>query len=357
MAIAAKVLLPLAWVYAAAMQVRNRLFDRGILRSQTYPVPVVGVGNLAVGGTGKTPHAEYLLRLLQRRFRTAVLSRGYGRRGKDFRLVTADTPAELGGDEPCQMSRKFPDVTVAVCARRRTGMARLLALPSPPQVVVLDDNYQHRYVKASLQILLTRFDRLYVDDAVLPAGRLREGKSGARRADVVIVTKCPPKLSRDEADAVRRRLALRPRQTLYFTTLRYASPYLMEDPAQRLQEPPLDVLLIAGIAQPEPLRDHWTAAGCRVRLLRFPDHHSFTRADVARMNEAFDALPVGRSIVLTTEKDVPRLRSVAPQLISPLRHRLYVQPVEVKFLFGGDDLFDRQVMAFATGGETGDKEL
>lgn len=355
MAIAGKVLLPLAWVYGAVMQVRNWLFDLRLLPSVAYPVSVLGVGNLAVGGTGKTPHTEYLLRLFLQRFRTAVLSRGYGRRGKGFRLVDADTPAVLGGDEPCQMSRKFPQVIVAVCANRRAGMARLLALPSPPQVVVLDDNYQHRYVRAGLQILLTRYDRLYTADYVLPAGRLREGKHGARRADVVIVTNCPPKLSADEADDVSKRLHLQPCQHLFFTTVRYATPYLMDDPAQHLAEPPLDVLLVAGIAQPEPLRAHWTAAGCRVHLLRFPDHHSFSSADVHRMNEAFDALPVGRSIVVTTEKDVPRLRSVDSQLVSPLRHRLYVQPVEIKFLFGGSDVFDRQVMDYAASGSRGNK--
>lgn len=343
-----KALLPLAWLYALVMQVRNWLFDIGLLRSQPYSVPIIGVGNLAVGGTGKTPHTEYIVRLLHQRFRTATLSRGYGRKSKGFMLLDEHTSAQDGGDEPCQMRRKFPDITVCVCEKRTVGMQRLLSLLPPPQVVLLDDNYQHRYVKAGLQILLTDYKRLYVDDSVLPAGCLREGSRGARRADVVIVTKCPSDLSEDKAEEIAQRLKLQPRQPLYFTTLRYGTPYLFGSPTQGLDTPPLDMVMVAGIAHPEPLRDYWTAKGCNVNLIRFPDHHTFTAQDAKRLNAAFDKLPVGQSILLTTEKDAERIQHIAPALAQSLLNRLYVQPIEVQFLFNKGEEFDRSIYNFVT---------
>lgn len=343
-----KVLLPLAWLYGLVMYVRNKLFDWGLLRSQAYDVAVIGVGNLAVGGTGKTPHTEYLLRLLHSRFRTATLSRGYGRKTKGFLLLDEHTTAADGGDEPCQMRRKFPDVSVSVCEKRTVGMDALLSLPQRPEAVVLDDNYQHRYVKAGLQILLTDYHRLYSQDSVMPAGRLRECRRGARRADIIIVTKCPATLSHDEADYIKKQLRPRPHQQLFFTTLSYGTPYRLQDATQALPEPPLDMVMIAGIAHPEPLRDYWAAQGTSVRLLRFPDHHTFTPAEARAMNEAFDKLPAGRSIVLTTEKDAERLRQTASLLTPPLLRRLYVQPVEVSFLFGGAEVFDACVLDFVS---------
>ena len=195
-----RLLLPLSWIYAAIMGIRNMLFDKGVLKQTACGVPSICVGNLAVGGTGKTPHTEYLLRLLAAQgLRTAMLSRGYGRRTKGFIEATAASTGAEVGDEPLQVKQKFPDTRVAVCESRVEGCKKLLQTPAgtEPQAIVLDDAYQHRYIKAGLYLLLTDFSRLFTRDCVLPAGRLRENRSGARRADAVVVTKCPELLGEE----------------------------------------------------------------------------------------------------------------------------------------------------------------
>ncbi|MBR1733450.1 MAG: tetraacyldisaccharide 4'-kinase, partial [Alloprevotella sp.] len=196
-------LLPLSWVYGAVMEVRNRLFERHLLPSVAFPVPVIAVGNLAVGGSGKTPHTELLLRLLAGH-RVAVLSRGYGRATRGFRLVSTTDSAQDTGDEPLQMKRKFPAATVAVDGNRRRGIARLLESDPALEFILLDDAFQHRYVRPAISILLTDYSRRYTGDRILPAGRLRERAQGAARADIIIVTKCPPTLTPEEAAALRK---------------------------------------------------------------------------------------------------------------------------------------------------------
>lgn len=341
-------LRPIAWLYAAAMQVRNALFDCGLLASRSYPLPVVGVGNLAVGGTGKTPHTEYLVRLLRDRLHVAVLSRGYGRRTKGFRLADDGTTAAGIGDEPAQIHRKFPDVTVCVDERRCHGIDRLRGLLREPFCVLLDDAFQHRHVRPGLQILLTDYSRPYTRDHVMPEGRLRERAAGARRADIIVVTKCPPDLARDEAESLRHELCPTERQRVFFSCMAYGAPrpVFPEAPAEMPRTP--EMLVVTGIARPAPLLRHLGKGGARLRHMAFADHHSFGRADIDRINAYFDTAPDTQPVGLTTEKDAERLRGAA-QLLSPAAHHgLYAVPIEVRFLFGGAADFDRTILDFCT---------
>lgn len=327
-------LRPFSLLYGGVMAVRNRLFDLGVLHEARFPLPIIAVGNLSVGGTGKTPHVEYLLRLLSPHWQTAVLSRGYGRSTSGFRWVRAASLPHEVGDEPCQMKRKFPEATVVVDADRREGIRRLLQ--SDTEVVIMDDAYQHRYVKPGLLLLLTDYRRLYCDDHVLPEGRLREFPSGSRRADCILVTKCPPDLTEADCAALRRRLSPTEDQSLFFTTLRYGELQPLFEDIERPQGK--KVLVISGIAHPEALLEH-VGGTCEVRSLRFPDHHVFTRSDVQRMNAAF----AGCDFAVTTEKDAVRLAPLREHFSSTLRAALYVQPVEATFLHESAPTFQTKI--------------
>ncbi len=312
------------------MAVRNRLFDKGVLRSTAFPLPVISVGNLAVGGTGKTPHTEYLLRLLSREgYRCGMLSRGYGRTTKGFREVAGGQPSETG-DEPFQVQQKFPEVRVCVCENRPEGISKMLATGKRPEVIVLDDAYQHRYVTPSLSILLTDFARPYSRDYVMPAGRLRESRSGARRADIIIVTKCPPTLSEEERQNLHDELHPENRQHVFFTRMRYAAlrPLFPEaaDLCATFAEGERKTLLLCGIANPRPLAEHIATKYGKPDVESFADHHSFTDAELRRTAERAEHYEA----VITTEKDAVRL--AAKHIPDALRRRLLVQPIEPEFL-------------------------
>ena len=348
-------LLPLAWLYDAVTRLRNALFDCGVLPQQRFGVPVIAVGNLAVGGTGKTPHTEYLLRLLagEGRREVAVLSRGYGRRTTGFRLAAPGVTASDVGDEPLQMWQKFPQTTVAVDADRRHGIRCLLGLPgvSANPIVVLDDAFQHRYVKAGLYILLTDYSRRYSRDYILPAGRLRESRRGARRARIIVVTKCPRRLGYGERQAIRRELCPQPDQLVVFSSFGYGRLFpLFAKPAagEENVSGPRQALVISGIARPGPLHEHLAGQGYGVHPLVFPDHHAFGCADVERMNAAFAKLPAG-SVAVTTEKDAVRLKLHENRLSAALKEALLVQPVEACFDDPEEEhLFHQKILSYVT---------
>ena len=331
-------------MYNLIMSIRNFLFDNGWgLKQQAFDVPLIAVGNLSMGGTGKTPHTEYLVKLLQQAGKdVAVLSRGYGRATKGYRLATETSSASDIGDEPRQIKQKFPECTVAVCEKRVVGMQHLIAEreeagKTPDNwVVVLDDAFQHRYVKPGLNILLTDYARPYYADRVLPWGRLRESAVGAQRADIIVVTKCPKHLSSLAAEQIRMKLTPLPTQEVFFTNFDYANPYS----ASNHQETglPLSALVLTGIAKPQPLYAYLEAHGVEIKPLAFPDHHAFTPSDVERINAAFETLPEG-SKVITTEKDAVRLQQL-PTLSEAVKQHLLVQPIEVKFLFGQTEKFN-----------------
>lgn len=312
---------------------RGKLFDWHLLPSRSYELPVICVGNLAVGGTGKTPHVEYILRLLHAEgYRVAMLSRGYGRRTKGFVLATPERTAADIGDEPYQMLRNCPFATIAVCERRTVGMERLLSLPVRPDVVVLDDAYQHRYVKAGLNILLSDSQRLYIHDHLLPWGRLREPASAARRADIVIATKCER--------GGRVSLPLEPEQLYFHSYIVYGKPYHFASDGQPNSQMNGDtgedfptgtpVLLLSGIANPASLMQHLEEMGAReIRTAVFPDHHAFTAGDVLYINKEWEKMGSG-AVAITTQKDAARLVAVSHLLSASLRSHLLVQPISVE---------------------------
>ncbi|TPG63759.1 tetraacyldisaccharide 4'-kinase [Hymenobacter nivis] len=305
-------LLPFSWLYAGVLAVRNWLYDRGWKPSVAFAVPLVGVGNLRVGGTGKTPHVEWLLNeLLRQGHRPAVLSRGYGRRTRGPRLATASDSAATVGDEPWQYFEQFGPrgVAVAVAEARRLGVELLLHAHPEITVVVLDDAYQHRAVRPALNVLLTEWARPFYADRVLPAGRLRESRAGARRADIIIATKCPPGAPAAARAAVAQRIDryARPGAPVLFSSYEYGPPQALAA-ATSLPAPGGPALLLTGIAQPGPLRQHLESLGYEIAFhADFPDHHAFAPADLATLRAHWrPGWPI-----FTTTKDAARLADPA----------------------------------------------
>ena len=343
-----KWLLPLSWAYGLAVGFRNMLFDTGILKSRAFAVPVIAVGNLTVGGTGKTPHVEYLIELLQEKRKVAVLSRGYKRRTKGFVMAGENTTAQDIGDEPYQMMRKYPEATVAVDKKRVRGIETLTDSDKTLDVVLLDDAFQHRYVKPGINILLVDYHRLIIYDKLLPAGRLREPQKGKNRADIVIVTKCPKDLKPMEFRVITKAMALFPYQQLYFSTLDYGQPKpLFDDHADTLTMEQLGdrhVLLLTGIASPRQMEEDLRPLTAALAPLSFADHHRFTPKDAVRINEAFAALPAPKCIV-TTEKDATRLADVEG-LSNEVKACLYVLPVKVSIMLDQEDKFNENILGY-----------
>jgi tetraacyldisaccharide 4'-kinase len=305
-------LAPLSLIYGFITRLRNLLFDCGILPSEEYQVPVISIGNLAAGGTGKTPHTEYLVRLLKHKYKVGVLSRGYKRRTKGFLLAGDNDSATTLGDEPYQMKRKFPDILVAVDSNRRRGIRNLLALPGDrrPDVVLLDDAFQHRYVRPSFSIVLTDYNRLCYKDKLMPWGFLRESKRSLRRANMIIVSKCEEGLRPIDFRIIENEMQLLPYQRLYFTRITYGEtkPVFPAhiDPAtagNHLNE----VLLLAGIASPAPFVREAERRFGEVTPLLFPDHHTFDKHDIRKIRETFARMDSPDKFILVTEKDAARL--------------------------------------------------
>ena len=351
-------LLPLSWLYGLGVRFRNFLFDVGIRKSHAFTVPIISVGNITVGGTGKTPHVEYLVKLLQAQGRVAVLSRGYKRKSRGFVLADASSTVRDIGDEPCQMKRKFPNAVVAVDAKRVRGIEQLTADDPEIDVILLDDAFQHRQVKPGINILLVDYHRLVVYDKLLPAGRLREPLRGKNRADIVIVTKCPKMLTPIEYRVLTKAMDVYPYQHLFFTTIRYESlHHLFEERTRELTDIRADehVLLLTGIASPRQLEEDLKALLVdqsstpntptpQLTPLIFPDHHAFRRKDVERINRSFAALPSPKCII-TTEKDAVRLFAVEG-LSEEVRQHLYVLPVGIEFMLNQEEKFNENIIGY-----------
>ena len=326
-------LLPLAWLYAGVMRVRNWLYASGIKNSEQFSVPVLNVGNLRVGGTGKTPHVAWLTSQLRRHGQhPAILSRGYGRQTSGYRLATPLDTAQTIGDEPRQYAQLFAgQVPVAVSEDRCAGIRQLLALPQPPTIVVLDDAYQHRRVRPTFNLLLTEQQRPFYQDYVLPAGRLRENRAGARRADVVVVTKCDPHLSPDQQQAIVRavRRYARPQVPVLFSAYHYGAPVTVN--ATHVVDSQ-EIVLLTGIANPAPLRAYLESAGYHIRHhAAFPDHHLFSAAELRAVSAQ---LRPGVS-VFTTHKDAARLLVPALRAVVADWPLFYI-PIDVQFLADGE---------------------
>lgn len=331
-------LRPLGWLYGAATAMRNLMFDNLGSLSRVFPVPVISVGNITVGGTGKTPHTEYLVSLLKDRTRVAVLSRGYGRNTSGYILAQASSDSITIGDEPKQISNRFPDIDVAVCEDRAYGISTLLTA-CQPKVIILDDAFQHRKVTPSLNILLVNHNRNILSDAILPAGRLRESAKGRKRAHIIIVTKCPVDMSRKAMDEISASLRTDKSQQIFFTTLEYGAPYQLGRPECPAVFPQGPVLAVTGIASPRQLVAELNRQGRKVSLMTFKDHYRYNKEDIKRISDRLQGLGPD-SFIVTTAKDATRLEDM--EMDNSLRNRIFVLPVGIKFL-DGKEAFDQVV--------------
>jgi len=316
-------LFPLAGIYYLVTLVRNKLYDIGFLTSKKYKIPVICIGNLSVGGTGKSPMTEFVIRLLSNDYNVATLSRGYGRKSKGYLDVHPDNKAVMVGDEPLQFAQKFDAIQVAVCEDRQIGIEKLLAKDIVPDIIILDDAYQHRKVEAGFYILLTSFNELYSDDFLLPSGNLREPRAGACRADVVIVTKCPDNVSHQEQVTIKEALKLKQNQSIYFSKISYDEQVFHEAGAVPLNRLKVKkVTLVTGIANPKPLAAYLKKQGLSFTHQAYKDHHNFSNVEIDEL-EKLDC-------ILTTEKDYVRLRPLLKM------QSLYYLPIKLQFL-GNDE--------------------
>ncbi len=301
-------LLPFSWLYAAVLRVRHSCYDHGWLKSTAPALPAIVVGNIALGGTGKTPHVELALRTLVDHGPLATLSRGYGRGGTHFHEVHREDDARVAGDEPLMLKRKFSGVRVFVGADRVAGIEAIRTAAPEVKAVILDDALQHRKLKAGVNIVLTTWQKPWFKDHLIPAGTLRDLASRARQADAVIVTKCPANPSPDEQRRWRERLKLLPAQQLFFSGLNYAAARSMHDSTMTVKTGPgTAALLLTGIADPAPLVEHIKALFPTVEHMAFPDHHVFSPADQQRIALRFVSFAGLEKTLITTEKDAARL--------------------------------------------------
>ena len=338
-----KLLFPFALVYWLVVGVRNWLFDKKILPSTSFALPVICVGNLSTGGTGKSPMVEYLIRLLHPRFKVATLSRGYKRRTKGYALAGEGSTALDIGDEPMQFHLKFPDVPVAVGEERIYAIPQLLHDRPETQAIILDDAFQHRAVKAGLNIMLTSWPNIFTRDFYLPTGNLRDIKSSYKRAQVIIVTKCPATLTAAQRTAIIEEIKPLPDQSVFFTSVEYGDPYHITSKEETRLDTQAGSLVVTGIANPEPLKSYLATKTKEFAVLEFPDHHIFTIDDLKAIRKRFRMMQSTPKIILTTEKDAVRLVKFRAEL-SDLP--IYVIPVRHHFLFSEEGQFNELVVNF-----------
>lgn len=333
-------LKPLSVAYGAVTATRNKMFDCGVLEQREFDIPVLVVGNIAVGGTGKTPHTEYLVELLHKQYNIGVLSRGYNRRTKGFKLASPNSNAREIGDEPFQIYRKFGSkgVTVAVCEDRARGIDKMRQLNPKLNLILLDDAFQHRYVKPTLSVVLTEYSHPVYSDSMLPAGRLRESISALHRADIVVVTKCPDDMKQLEYRLFSKNLELYPYQKLFFSQYSYGSlqpvfPDVAEfTPNMAALSERDTIVALAGISNPRPFVKQLRETKAKIRGLIFSDHHNFTRDDMVALVDKIRTSPdPTHTFVVTTEKDAMRLQAM-DALPKGLKRRLFYIPVKVEFI-------------------------
>lgn len=324
---------PIVPIYFLVTWLRNKLYDKGIKKSKSYNFPVICVGNLSAGGTGKTPMVEYLIKLLKNDHRLASLSRGYGRKTGGFQLGSDISTAETLGDEPYQFYNKFSkDIDVAVDIDRQNGIAKLRNLSSTPDVIILDDAFQHRKVKAGFNIVLTTYSNLYFKDWVLPTGNLREPRRGAKRAQIIVVTKCPEDLKETERQSIIKGIDPENDQQVFFSSISYAKEVLAETHSIQLNELP-KFTLVTGIANAKPLVSHLKEQGLNFNHLEYKDHYGFTESDAKELEE-YD-------LIITTEKDYMRLK-----VYKNLMDKLYYLPIEIAI--DNAEVFDKTIRGFVT---------
>ncbi|HEY6504117.1 MAG TPA: tetraacyldisaccharide 4'-kinase [Chitinophagaceae bacterium] len=336
-------LLPFALLYWLAIAIRNWLYDKNISRSSSFGLPLICVGNLSVGGTGKSPMVEYLVRLLKDDFKIATLSRGYKRKTKGYALADQETTALEIGDEPMQFHLKFPGVPVAVGEERLDAISQLLHDKPSLDAIILDDAFQHRAIKAGLNILLTEYNNLFTRDFYLPTGDLRDLKSSYKRAEVIVITKCDPAISENEKQKIIKEIKPKQGQTVFFTAIQYGEAYhIHTKQSYRLSEK-AEVLLVTGIANPKPLKSLLEEHSKAYTMQQYPDHHIFSIDDLREIRKKFRQTESSEKIILTTEKDAVRLVKFDHELTDL---PMYVIPVKHHFLFGEAEKFNELVINF-----------
>lgn len=328
-------LFPFSIIYYFVTTVRNLFFDLEIFKQTSFKTPIIVVGNLSVGGTGKTPQIEYLIRLLKNSFKTSVLSRGYGRKTKDFVLLNDTHNAIEVGDEPIQYFKKFNKIDVAVDVDRVAGVSKLIELKSP-EIILLDDAFQHRKIKGSFYILLTKFNDLFTNDFLLPTGNLRESRRGAIRSDVIIITKCPENLNILQQEIIKRKFK-KFKKEVFFTTISYGNILSSKNNITVEELKKYDVLLVTGIANPKPLLEFLSEKRVDIKHIKFSDHHNFSVSDIERIRREFVALKSTKKIILTTEKDYTRLED-------KLENISYIE-IETRFLQNQKENFDQKILS------------
>lgn len=346
-------LWPFSQLYRLAAGFRNMLFDLHILKSREFDIPVISVGNLSAGGTGKTPFVEYLVTILGNNFNVATLSRGYKRKTKNFIIANRNSTTEQIGDEPLQLKNKFPEITVAVDRNRVHGIKQLVAEDSMLKVILLDDAYQHRYVKPGLSILLIDYNKPLSKDHYLPFGRLRENPVEKKRAHIIVVTKCPNNIKPIDQRIILKDLQLFAYQKLFFTTIRY----LEMVPVFDLKEIPLtketcklnkyNILIVTGIADSRPFKKHIRSISPRIKEIRFKDHHNFSSQDMKLIEQAYNEIENENKLIITTEKDAIRFHKFH-NIADEFKKAWYYIPIEIEFLNNNKKSFNNYIIDYVT---------
>lgn len=347
-------LLPFSLLFGLITAARNWLYDNGVLKSESKNTALISVGNITVGGTGKTPHAEFVIRELHSLFRVALLSRGYGRRTKGFYLLNENTNYEMSGDEPFQISQKFPDIPVAVCENRSMGVDKLLELYPNLDAIILDDAFQHRKISAGFSILLTDYNRLHTRDSLLPGGNLRESVKGGKRAGIIVVTKCPDSIKPIEMRVLEHELLLGMHQEVFFSGLSYDEPFpLFIEQAEehwlfsKIQLKKASVMLVTGIVSNNKITEYLKKFTSDVECISFGDHHDFSKKELQYLEKKFFTNPASEKLILTTEKDAARLIN-HKDLPETLKKYIFVLPVRVNILNDKENLLIKKITDYVT---------
>lgn len=332
-------LLPIAWIYALVVWIRHKMFDAGKLKSRKFAIPTICVGNITVGGTGKTPFVEYLIRLLQPKHELAVVSRGYKRKSKGMQVSSENSTAEVLGDEPYQIFKKFPKTLVVADSNRCRAIDYIEESHKSVSAIILDDAYQHRYVRAGLKILLIDYNRPIKDDYLLPAGNLRDLKSAQKRANIIVVTKCPSDLKPIDFRNLIKDIKPFPYQSLFFATQEYDTPYhcLTGEKVELSKEQSL--VLFTGIAKPEPLEEYLREQVKELRTLAFADHHNYNQRDNDKIRGEYLKFANDNRWIITTEKDAAKLSAFSDKI----KERLIIIPVKVKILNEGESVLSKKI--------------
>lgn len=336
---------PIALVWDFITSIRNLFFDTNIFTSQKFDIPIIGVGNLVMGGTGKTPHIEYLIRTFAPHYLPAVMSRGYKRKTQGYIFASTQSTVKQIGDEPLQYKIKHPYIPVAVSESRVLGIPQLLMDAPNTDIILLDDIFQHRAIEPHKMILLTDYNSPYSKDMLFPSGNLREAKRGSKRADTIIVTKCPQNLSKEKANKIAKQLNVKQHQTLYFSSFEYGEPYNFFNPNDRFHNQDAEIVIATGIAKPEYLKAYINSKYKKAFMIDFGDHHLFTERDIYDIQKLYNNLGDATKTIFITEKDAVKFLPFS-KLIHSLGLPVYVQPIQVKILFNEQEKLNQELLNF-----------